>query len=129
VAVIAGYLARFSVRVLCIGGHTMEEILVLGATQYNFTDDAGRPVAGVKVTYLTSYEEDSSDRLGFQVMRIGGKPELWRDLRDVPGVYMARFRQAQDAKTGKVTLGLVGLRFQRSFNITAAFEESALAAD
>ena len=93
----------------------METCVVLGARSYSFTDDKGKPVSGVSVTYLTGDVEQEADRKGAFPLTINGPIELAASFPALPGVYDMDFRQRPGVK-GKPTLQVVGANFKHALD-------------
>lgn len=109
----------------------MEEILVLGVSRYQFSEEGtNRLVQGCRVSYLTDWYEDEADRRGFQVMEVTGEYGVFNQAKAVPGIYRAQFAQRMDRRTRKVVVSLVGLSDGRPVDVGSAFTgASSLAAD
>ena len=93
----------------------METCVVLGARSYSFTDDKGKPVSGVSVTYLTGDVEHEGDRKGVFPLTITGPIELAAAFPSLPGVYEMDFKQRPGPK-GKPTLQVVGAKFNHALD-------------
>ena len=95
----------------------MEEILILGASWYDFKGEDGRNVAGCKLTYLTEEEDNGENRVGLRPMTITAPFALRNDLDVVPGIYAAKFRMVPSSDGKKVELRLVRVKFVRPFDL------------
>lgn len=84
----------------------MEECLVLGASHYDFEDEAGKRVEGYKVVYLTGDVEADADRRGVSALSATVTKDVFGSLHHLPGRYQMNFKQ-RPGRGGKATLTLV----------------------
>lgn len=97
----------------------MQECLILAARRYDFSDDQGRRVEGVTLTYLTGDIDQAGDRRGQTPMSIPAPVQVWHQLQAVPGVYGIDFRQ-RPGKGGRPTLQAIGLEFLAAASLDTA---------
>jgi hypothetical protein len=97
----------------------VQECLILAARRYDFTDDGGRRVEGVTLTYLTGDVDNAPDRRGQVPLSIPAPVDIWHQLQAVPGVYSINFRQ-RPGKGGRPTLQAIGLEFLAAASLDAA---------
>jgi hypothetical protein len=97
----------------------MQECLLLAARRYDFSDESGRRIEGVTLTYLTGDIDNASDRRGQVPLSIPAPVAIWHQLQAVPGVYGIDFRQ-RPGKGGRPTLQAVGLEFLAAASLDAA---------
>jgi hypothetical protein len=84
----------------------MSKFFVLYVRQYDFTEDSGKRVQGLKMTYLDEPVENTSMAKGRPPMTITSSDiSLWSSFSSVPGYYDLEFTMRPDSK-GKPTLGL-----------------------
>jgi hypothetical protein len=93
---------------LFLGVFSLERCVLVSARRYDFTDDAGKRVAGVSVEYVTGEAQEEQQARGLPVMTINAAPELWPELTALPGVYDVDFKQRPGAK-GRPTLQIVSV--------------------
>lgn len=89
----------------------MDTVVLLSARQYNFTDDAGKSVQGVTLTYITGDVDSSGPRRGCAPMSVNAVPEVFAQLDAVPGLYDVDFRQ-RPGKGGRPTLTATALKLR-----------------
>lgn len=88
----------------------MENYLVIGVSRYDFTNDAGDNITGVKVVYIGE-PEMSPNKKGYFPMAITSQNlELFDKFVAVPGEYELIFRQRAGAG-GKPVLVLSNVEF------------------
>ncbi len=97
----------------------MQECLLLAARRYDFSDESGRRVEGVTLTYLTGDIDSASDRRGQTPLSIPASVDIWHQLQAVPGVYGIDFRQ-RPGKGGRPTLQAIGLEFLSAASLDTA---------
>lgn len=63
------------------------EVLVLGARAYNFVDDNGQAIKGIKVSYvdLEEKEEEAAAR-GYTPATVNADIDQWEALSDLPAL-------------------------------------------
>ncbi len=89
-----------------LGGIFLERCLLLSARRYDFNDDKGKRVAGVKVSYVMGDVDAQDEERGLAPLSINAPFELWPELVTLPGLYDVDFKQRPGAN-GKPTLQLV----------------------
>jgi hypothetical protein len=93
----------------------METCVLLAARSYDFTDDTGKNVKGVTLTYLTGDVEVSGERRGAFPMTINAPSEIATSLSTLPGVYDLDFKQRPGPK-GRPVLQVVGVKFKAALD-------------
>lgn len=87
----------------------MAKHIVTGIKPYDFTDDKGRHVAGIKVYYFDAEPEEAGAR-GYFPLNLSVPAEQAVNFAAVPGVYDLDFKQKADAK-GRPMLTLRSVQF------------------
>jgi hypothetical protein len=100
-----------------------EEIVILNASPYDFTDESGKRVSGLKVRWCFGGEVTKSDRLvGLEMFDDNLPVEAAKSLVSVPGAYVAREEsRSVKQKNGSMSrvMKLVDLRFVRPWSLVA----------
>lgn len=87
----------------------MAKHIVTGIRPYDFVDDKGRPVSGIKVYYFDSEPEVQGAR-GYFPLNLSVPADQAANFAAVPGVYDLEFKQKADAK-GRPVLTLRSVQF------------------
>lgn len=88
----------------------MSKHLVTGIKPYDFTDENGQRLLGVKVYYLDNDPEDTQGAKGFFPLNLSIFGDHASKFQSVPGVYDLEFKQVSD-KYGRPTLKLRDVAF------------------
>ncbi len=88
----------------------MSKHIVTGIKPYDFADQDGQRLQGVKVYYLDNDAEDSKGAKGFFPLNLSITGDHAAKFRSIPGVYDLDFKQVSD-KYGKPMLKLRNVDF------------------
>jgi hypothetical protein len=102
----------------------MERCALLSARRYSFREDGGRLVEGVTLVYVTGEREETGDQLGMAPLTVSSGPELFTQLREVPGIYDLDFKQRPGPK-GRPTLQVTKLTYVRPLDFSQVLEPAA----
>lgn len=107
----------------------MSQYVVLGAKSYDFKNNDGQAVTGIKLTYLDSPESvaDFETTRGYSPLVLSAPIELWEEVKFVPGIYDIDFRMKPDSK-GKPTLQVTNLEFKSCIKFEQCDEDPDQAA-
>jgi hypothetical protein len=101
------------------------KVLILSARTYDFEDNqSSKRVQGVTVNYVEGEPETASDRRGVFPLTISAASEVWGNLRELPGIYEADFRQ-RPGKNNRPTLMLTGVKFLAPARLLDTLETAA----
>lgn len=88
----------------------MSKHIVTGIKPYDFVDQDGQRLQGVKVYYLDNVAEDSQGAKGFFPLNLSIIGDHVSKFSSIPGAYDLDFKQVSD-KYGKPTLKLRNVEF------------------
>ena len=97
-----------------------EKIIIMHARGYDFTKQGtDERIAGVKITYvftdkLEPVKLDDTER-GYGIAESSLSIEAGRQIKDVPGIYKAKFSKSLNAKK-QIIQKLVGVEFVSSLS-------------
>lgn len=94
----------------------MSDYLVLGVRSYDFVNDNGERLQGVKVTYLDTPEETSSSK-GFTPMTLTAPVELWDSFSNLPAIYNFNLGFKATRAGAKPTVFLNSVKFVKDIKI------------
>ncbi len=86
------------------------QYLILAASRYDFKNDQGEAVSGVKVWYVDAEPEVTDNRAGCAPMKANLPLRDWADFGKLPGIYDMDFRMRPGADN-KPTLACTGVRY------------------
>lgn len=97
-----------------------QNVIVMLARRYGFTDDDKRRVEGVSLTYFDAEQEPNGggERRGLDLLTISGDLANFDRLHEVPGLYELQFTQ-KPGKGGRPSLALAGLTFVEPVSFSA----------
>ena len=93
----------------------MENVLILSASKWEFTDEKTAEVKkGVSVHYVSDYRDDTATELGFKPIKTSADDAVFEIAQKggVPGMYRIDTR-SRPGKDGKPTLTVVGAQFAK----------------
>lgn len=96
----------------------MGKHIVTGIKPYDFVDDNGQRLQGVKVYYLDNDPEDTRGAKGFFPLNLSIAGDHGSKFNSIPGVYDLDFKQVSD-KYGRPTLKLRNVEFVKSVTLPA----------
>lgn len=96
----------------------MSKHIVTGIKPYDFVDEDGQRLLGVKVYYLDNDPEDSKGAIGYFPLNLSIFGDHVSKFSSVPGVYDLDFKQVSD-KYGRPTLKLRNVEFVKSVTLPA----------
>lgn len=88
----------------------MSKHIVTGIKPYDFVDDNGQRLQGVKVFYLDNHQENEPNLKGYFPLNLSLTGDHAAKFTEVPGIYDLDFRQTSD-KYGKPVLKLRNVNF------------------
>lgn len=99
-------------------------VIITGYKDMSFKDSDGENIDMLKLTCLT--QNGGKDSVGFlpiqQTYMNENKTTILRSLKDVPGVYSAKYDMVP-GKNNKPTLELVGFDFIKPLDLKSVFEK------
>lgn len=96
----------------------MSKHIVTGIKPYDFTDEHGQRLQGVKVYYLSDTPENDSYARGFFPLNLSVLGDHVQSFKAIPGVYDLDFRQQAD-KYGKPVMKLRAATFVKPVDLPA----------
>lgn len=93
----------------------METCVLLSARKYDFTDDAGKRVEGITISYLTGDVDNDPDRRGVAPLTISAPSDVFSLLGPLPGLYDVDFKQ-RAGKNNRPTLMITGVQFRQALD-------------
>lgn len=94
----------------------MTKHLVTGVKPYDFVDDNGQRLQGVKIYYLDNYLENDSRAKGYFPLNLSLLGDHAHKFESVPGVYNLEFKMSPD-KFGKPQIKLHDVSFVDSVEL------------
>lgn len=94
----------------------MSKHIVTGIKPYDFVDDNGQRLQGVKLYYLDNHQENEPNMKGFFPLNLSLTGDHAAKFTEVPGIYDLDFRQTSD-KYGKPVLKLRDASFVSSVKL------------
>lgn len=94
----------------------MTKHLVTGIRSYNFVDDNGNHLQGVKVYYLDNHLETEGNAKGYFPLNLSLPGDHGGKFSQVPGLYDLDFKMAPD-KYGKPQIKLHDVTFIESIDL------------
>lgn len=96
----------------------MSKYIVTGIKPYDFANEDGQRLQGVKVYYLDNEPEDRKGARGFFPLNLSISGDHVLKFDAVPGIYDLDFKQVSD-KYGRPTLRLRDVEFVSSVSLPA----------
>lgn len=96
----------------------MSKHIVTGIKPYDFVDQDGQRLQGVKVFYLDNDAEDSAGAKGFFPLNLSITGDHVSKFSAIPGIYDLDFKQVSD-KFGKPVLRLRNVEFVKPATLPA----------
>lgn len=95
----------------------MDKVIVLGHSKpYDFANESGERLTGVKVTFINAVPSEQNGCKGFLPLQISLDPLVLNDLKELPGIYEVAYAM-KPGKNNAPVATISAFKFVKPFKI------------
>ncbi len=99
----------------------MSKVIVLGHSKpYDFKQDNGDRLQGVKISYINSKPSVKDGEVGFTPIQVTVNPSVLGDLKELPGLYDVSFEMVA-GRNNKPEIAVTGFDFIKAVDMQLLF--------